>query len=53
MHMTLAPEILMRFLHTLFSFLSQSPGCPDLSILSFMGAFHGRTLGKCLKIVLI
>uniref|UniRef100_UPI003AADBD11 4-aminobutyrate aminotransferase, mitochondrial isoform X3 n=1 Tax=Centroberyx gerrardi TaxID=166262 RepID=UPI003AADBD11 len=21
------------------------PGCPDLSILSFMGAFHGRTMG--------
>ncbi|XP_016109883.1 4-aminobutyrate aminotransferase, mitochondrial-like [Sinocyclocheilus grahami] len=25
--------------------INQSPGCPDLSILSFMGAFHGRTLG--------
>lgn len=25
--------------------LSQAPGCPDLSILSFMGGFHGRTLG--------
>uniref|UniRef100_W5K4J9 4-aminobutyrate aminotransferase, mitochondrial n=1 Tax=Astyanax mexicanus TaxID=7994 RepID=W5K4J9_ASTMX len=23
----------------------QGPGCPDLSILSFMGGFHGRTLG--------
>uniref|UniRef100_A0A4W4H4H7 (S)-3-amino-2-methylpropionate transaminase n=1 Tax=Electrophorus electricus TaxID=8005 RepID=A0A4W4H4H7_ELEEL len=23
----------------------QAPGCPDLSILSFMGGFHGRTLG--------
>lgn len=21
------------------------PGCPDLSILSFKGAFHGRTFG--------
>ncbi|XP_028311028.1 4-aminobutyrate aminotransferase, mitochondrial [Gouania willdenowi] len=25
--------------------INQAPGCPDLSILSFMGAFHGRTLG--------
>ncbi|KAF7698454.1 hypothetical protein HF521_004964 [Silurus meridionalis] len=25
--------------------INQSPGCPDLSVLSFMGAFHGRTLG--------
>uniref|UniRef100_A0A3B3ZZ75 Uncharacterized protein n=1 Tax=Periophthalmus magnuspinnatus TaxID=409849 RepID=A0A3B3ZZ75_9GOBI len=25
--------------------INQSPGCPDLSILSFMGGFHGRTLG--------
>uniref|UniRef100_A0A8C1VP67 4-aminobutyrate aminotransferase, mitochondrial n=1 Tax=Cyprinus carpio TaxID=7962 RepID=A0A8C1VP67_CYPCA len=25
--------------------INQSPGCPDLSILSFMGAFHGRTMG--------
>ncbi|KAG5279385.1 hypothetical protein AALO_G00077230 [Alosa alosa] len=25
--------------------VNQSPGCPDLSILSFMGGFHGRTLG--------
>ncbi|XP_005811779.1 4-aminobutyrate aminotransferase, mitochondrial isoform X1 [Xiphophorus maculatus] len=24
---------------------NQGPGCPDLSILSFMGGFHGRTLG--------
>uniref|UniRef100_A0A3B3U9F7 4-aminobutyrate aminotransferase n=1 Tax=Poecilia latipinna TaxID=48699 RepID=A0A3B3U9F7_9TELE len=24
---------------------NQAPGCPDLSILSFMGGFHGRTLG--------
>ncbi|KAM7332988.1 hypothetical protein ACRRTK_006308 [Alexandromys fortis] len=23
----------------------RSPGCPDYSILSFMGAFHGRTMG--------
>lgn len=23
----------------------QAPGCPDLSILSFMGGFHGRTMG--------
>ncbi|KAG9337634.1 hypothetical protein JZ751_028392 [Albula glossodonta] len=27
------------------SVINQSPGCPDLSILSFMGGFHGRTLG--------
>ncbi|KAF3845706.1 hypothetical protein F7725_002784 [Dissostichus mawsoni] len=26
-------------------FVSQSPGCPELSILSFMGGFHGRTMG--------
>uniref|UniRef100_A0A672FRN1 4-aminobutyrate aminotransferase, mitochondrial n=1 Tax=Salarias fasciatus TaxID=181472 RepID=A0A672FRN1_SALFA len=25
--------------------VNQGPGCPDLSILSFTGAFHGRTLG--------
>lgn len=25
--------------------INQTPGCPDLSILSFMGAFHGRTMG--------
>ncbi|MBN3303969.1 GABT protein, partial [Amia calva] len=25
--------------------INQGPGCPDLSILSFMGSFHGRTLG--------
>lgn len=25
--------------------INQGPGCPDLSILSFMGGFHGRTLG--------
>ncbi|KAL2100627.1 hypothetical protein ACEWY4_002388 [Coilia grayii] len=25
--------------------INQTPGCPDLSILSFMGGFHGRTLG--------
>ncbi|KAG9332873.1 hypothetical protein JZ751_014444 [Albula glossodonta] len=25
--------------------VNQVPGCPDLSILSFMGGFHGRTLG--------
>ncbi|XP_036395552.1 4-aminobutyrate aminotransferase, mitochondrial-like [Megalops cyprinoides] len=27
------------------SVVNQVPGCPDLSILSFMGGFHGRTLG--------
>nr|XP_006637224.1 PREDICTED: 4-aminobutyrate aminotransferase, mitochondrial isoform X1 [Lepisosteus oculatus]XP_015216029.1 PREDICTED: 4-aminobutyrate aminotransferase, mitochondrial isoform X2 [Lepisosteus oculatus] len=25
--------------------VNQAPGCPDYSILSFMGGFHGRTLG--------
>uniref|UniRef100_A0A673UNP1 4-aminobutyrate aminotransferase, mitochondrial n=1 Tax=Suricata suricatta TaxID=37032 RepID=A0A673UNP1_SURSU len=25
--------------------INQAPGCPEYSILSFMGAFHGRTLG--------
>ncbi|XP_074052449.1 4-aminobutyrate aminotransferase, mitochondrial isoform X2 [Macrotis lagotis] len=25
--------------------INQYPGCPDYSILSFMGAFHGRTMG--------
>ncbi|KAF0032188.1 hypothetical protein F2P81_014478 [Scophthalmus maximus] len=25
--------------------INKSPGCPDLSILSFMGGFHGRTIG--------
>ena len=28
--------------------LNKGPGCPDLSILSFKGGFHGRTLG-CLS----
>ncbi|MFT7812130.1 4-aminobutyrate aminotransferase, mitochondrial-like [Arapaima gigas] len=35
-------------IHHFYFFLSyffQVPGCPDLSILSFMGGFHGRTLG--------
>ncbi|KAG8432899.1 hypothetical protein GDO86_017238 [Hymenochirus boettgeri] len=27
------------------SMINQSPGCPDYSILSFMGGFHGRTMG--------
>lgn len=27
------------------SMLNSAPGCPDLSILSFTGAFHGRTFG--------
>ena len=27
------------------SMLNAAPGCPDLSILSFTGAFHGRTFG--------
>uniref|UniRef100_A0A3B4EYW4 4-aminobutyrate aminotransferase n=1 Tax=Pundamilia nyererei TaxID=303518 RepID=A0A3B4EYW4_9CICH len=27
------------------SMINQAPGCPELSILSFMGGFHGRTLG--------
>ncbi|XP_032816773.1 4-aminobutyrate aminotransferase, mitochondrial [Petromyzon marinus] len=27
------------------SMINQSPGCPELSILSFMGSFHGRTIG--------
>jgi 4-aminobutyrate aminotransferase/(S)-3-amino-2-methylpropionate transaminase len=26
--------------------MNTGPGCPDLSILSFKGAFHGRTVGK-------
>lgn len=26
------------------SIMNQRPGCPDLSILSFKGAFHGRTV---------
>ena len=25
--------------------MNTGPGCPDLSILSFKGAFHGRTVG--------
>ncbi|XP_040491278.1 4-aminobutyrate aminotransferase, mitochondrial isoform X2 [Ursus maritimus] len=25
--------------------INQAPGCPEYSILSFMGAFHGRTMG--------
>ncbi|CAL8317397.1 unnamed protein product [Arctogadus glacialis] len=25
--------------------INQTPGCPELSILSFSGAFHGRTMG--------
>ncbi len=25
--------------------VNKGPGCPDLSLLSFKGAFHGRTLG--------
>lgn len=27
------------------SLINQAPGCPEVSILSFSGAFHGRTLG--------
>ncbi|XP_067115459.1 4-aminobutyrate aminotransferase, mitochondrial-like [Osmerus mordax] len=27
------------------SVINQGPGCPDLTLLSFMGGFHGRTLG--------
>ncbi|XP_046900193.1 4-aminobutyrate aminotransferase, mitochondrial-like isoform X2 [Hypomesus transpacificus] len=27
------------------SVINQEPGCPDLTLLSFMGGFHGRTLG--------
>uniref|UniRef100_A0A3Q4GQP3 4-aminobutyrate aminotransferase n=1 Tax=Neolamprologus brichardi TaxID=32507 RepID=A0A3Q4GQP3_NEOBR len=27
------------------SMINQAPGCPELSILSFMGGFHGRTMG--------
>jgi len=30
------------------SMLNRAPGCPHLSILSFSGAFHGRTMG-CLS----
>ena len=26
--------------------MNTGPGCPDLSILSFKGAFHGRTVGN-------
>lgn len=26
--------------------LNTGPGCPDLSLLSFRGSFHGRTFGK-------
>jgi 4-aminobutyrate aminotransferase/(S)-3-amino-2-methylpropionate transaminase len=26
--------------------MNTGPGCPDLSILSFKGAFHGRTMGN-------
>ena len=25
--------------------INQAPGAPNLSILSFMGGFHGRTMG--------
>ncbi|XP_064415124.1 4-aminobutyrate aminotransferase, mitochondrial isoform X2 [Latimeria chalumnae] len=25
--------------------INQSPGCPDYTIMSFMGGFHGRTMG--------
>uniref|UniRef100_A0A674EDJ2 4-aminobutyrate aminotransferase, mitochondrial n=1 Tax=Salmo trutta TaxID=8032 RepID=A0A674EDJ2_SALTR len=34
-----------QFLSLVFSFFFQVPGCPDLTLLSFMGGFHGRTLG--------
>lgn len=30
------------------SLVNKPPGCPDLAVLSFMGAFHGRTFG-CLS----
>ncbi len=26
--------------------MNKGPGCPDLSLLSFKGSFHGRTFGK-------
>lgn len=37
--------IVLKMYHPLFLVLSQAPGCPDLSILSFNGGFHGRTMG--------
>ncbi|KAL2766486.1 4-aminobutyrate aminotransferase, mitochondrial isoform 4 precursor, partial [Daubentonia madagascariensis] len=33
------------FVEKLRESLLSAPGCPDYSILSFMGAFHGRTMG--------
>ena len=32
--------------HTHTRSLTQAPGCPKLSVLSFMGGFHGRTIGR-------
>ena len=29
--------------------LCQSPGAPEISILSFKGGFHGRLYGKAIK----
>ena len=29
--------------------MNTGSGCPDLSILSFKGAFHGRTVGETTK----
>lgn len=41
------------FSHLYFLFWFQPPGCPEYSMLSFMGGFHGRTMGKETHILLV
>ena len=32
---------------------NQPPGCPDLTVLSFNNALHGRSMGKNVKIYIV
>lgn len=34
--------------HIILKVIIKTPGCPKISVLSFRGAFHGRTMGKCI-----
>jgi hypothetical protein len=32
---------------------NQPPGCPDLTVLSFKNALHGRSMGKHVQIYIV
>lgn len=34
--------------HITLNIVIKIPGCPKISVLSFRGAFHGRTMGECI-----